>query len=142
MEFDPTTGTLVSSGLVAGKDDPKTVASKTSGMMLTTNEHMKLPINNEESIMISGTEDINGVGSNGQQSAQVWVGTKKNLMIPMKFANHVDRKVPTCHQMENTIELLSFRLMDILRLGEGEILWRRWRRCKGFVFYYNCNRHF
>jgi hypothetical protein len=99
MEFDPTTGTLVSSGLVAGKDDPKTVASKTSGMMLTTNEHMKLPINNEESIMISGTEDINGVGSNGQQSAQVWVGTKKNLMIPMKFANHVDHKVPTSAEL-------------------------------------------
>ena len=100
MEFNPTTGTLVPSGLVAGKDDPKTAASETSGMMLTTNEHMKLPINNEESIMIAGTEDINGVGSNGQQSAQVSaLGTKKNLMIPMKFANHVNRMVPTTEEL-------------------------------------------
>ena len=89
MEFDSTTDTMVSSGLVAGKDDPKTAASETSGMMLTTNEHMQLPAYTEQ----SATEDINVV-PNGQ-SAQVWVGTKKNLMIPMKFANHDNRNVPT-----------------------------------------------
>ncbi|KAL7426951.1 hypothetical protein ACHAXH_001136 [Discostella pseudostelligera] len=102
MEFDPTTGTMVSSGLVAGKDDPTTATSETSGMMLTTNEHMKLPVNNDEqtqeSIMISGTEDINGVVPYGQ-SAQVWRGVKKNLMIPMKFANHVTRNVPTSAEL-------------------------------------------
>jgi hypothetical protein len=101
MEFDSTTGTMVSSGLVAGEDDPKTATSETSGMMLTTNEHVQLPAYDEqmqESIMISETEDMNEVVPIGQ-SAQEWVGTKKNLMIPMKFANHVDRKVPTIEEL-------------------------------------------
>ncbi|KAL7440719.1 hypothetical protein ACHAXH_006460 [Discostella pseudostelligera] len=101
MEFDSTTGTMVSSGLVAGEDDPKTATSETSGMMLTTNEHVQLPAYDEqmqESIMISETDDMNEVVPIGQ-SAQEWVGTKKNLMIPMKFANHVDRKVPTIEEL-------------------------------------------
>jgi len=42
MEFDEKNGKMVSSGLVAGKDDPSTTKSKTSGKKIGKYEHNKV----------------------------------------------------------------------------------------------------
>ena len=39
MEFDPTSGSMVSSGLLAGTDNPETDKSKTTGKTLDKHEH-------------------------------------------------------------------------------------------------------
>ena len=104
MQFDPALGVMASSGLVAGKDDPKSTKSKKNGMMLTKSEHEKIWAKNKKfkdagtrRKMIAHIEDINKIPNHQSRVARraPVLGVKKNLMIPFKFSDHQSRTVPT-----------------------------------------------
>jgi M6 family metalloprotease-like protein len=89
MEYDANSGKLVSSGLIAGIDDPQTAKSKTSGKLLEQKEHLKVTV----------TKDVMGNGIGGLASQPSLVGTKKMLMVPFIFSDHKSRLVPLPAQL-------------------------------------------
>ena len=103
MEFDEKNGKMVSSGLVAGKDDPSTTKSKTSGKKIGKYEHNKVKkdkgsIKNIQRALIAKIEEANGIPVEHSHIAPRRVpvlGNKKNLMIPFKFSDHTGRVVPS-----------------------------------------------
>ncbi|KAL3815308.1 hypothetical protein ACHAXA_006810 [Cyclostephanos tholiformis] len=105
MQFDPALGIMVSSGLVAGKDNPKKTKSKTNGKMLSLSEHETLWAKNKKlnkagthRSMIGHIEDINEIPNHQSHVARRRVavlGVKKNLMVAFKFSDHQVRTVPT-----------------------------------------------
>jgi len=106
MEVDERSRTIVSSGLVAGRDNPREVKSKTSGKMLSMNEHASLPgmgrvhanYETEQRRLIASIEEANGIPNDHSHVARrraAATGNKKNLMIPFKFSNHGSRVVPS-----------------------------------------------
>jgi M6 family metalloprotease-like protein len=76
LEFDEISGKLVSSGLIAGIDDPETAMSMASGRKLKKKEHLKT---------INKKPDP--------------VGNKKMLMVPFKFLDHLDRDLPSTEDL-------------------------------------------
>ena len=101
MEHDAQLNALVSSGLQAGKDDPKTTKSKRTGKMIGRDEHAKVMskvnTNNERSL-IAKIEEANGIPKEHSHVARrrtAVIGNKKNLIIAFKFSDHVDRPVPS-----------------------------------------------
>ena len=106
MEFEPRTNQLISSGLTAGRDDPRSDKSKATGMMLNQNEHKimlskgKNPDNIEtnQRHLIARIEEDNGIPNEHSHVARrrtPVLGNKKNLMVPFKFADHASRVVPS-----------------------------------------------
>jgi len=107
LEVEERSRTMVSSGLVAGRDDPEQVKSKTSGKMLNKNEHASMPnmgkihVNNEadeQRRLIASIEEANGipnVHSHVARRRAAVTGNKKNLMVAFKFSNHASRVVPS-----------------------------------------------
>ena len=67
MEFDPTAGSMVSSGLQAGTDNPEMDKSKTTGKTLDKHEHENKPKRKAKNIaahlrrLIANIEEANGV---------------------------------------------------------------------------------
>eukprot|EP00590_Aulacoseira_subarctica_P006728 CAMPEP_0172413874 /NCGR_PEP_ID=MMETSP1064-20121228/436_1 /TAXON_ID=202472 /ORGANISM="Aulacoseira subarctica , Strain CCAP 1002/5" /LENGTH=926 /DNA_ID=CAMNT_0013150261 /DNA_START=29 /DNA_END=2806 /DNA_ORIENTATION=- len=101
MEHDAQLNALVSSGLQAGKENPKTSKSKRTGKKIGRNEHAKakskVNTKNERSL-IAQIEEANGIPNEHSHVARrrtAVVGNKKNLMIAFKFSDHTTRTVPS-----------------------------------------------
>jgi len=86
MEYDSYSESLISSGLIAGVDDPETSISKTSGTPLAKNEHLKLPIK-----VVTLDADVDTMAIDIPKP----LGKKKLLVVPFKFNDHSDRPLPT-----------------------------------------------
>jgi len=98
---------LVSSGLIAGRDDPKVSVSRSSGKMLGRKQPTELlsKVGNRSSqknyqrhliAQIEKTNRIPEEQSHVAVSRRASVtGNKLNLMVPFKFADHINRPLPT-----------------------------------------------
>jgi len=108
LELNKWSRTMVSSGLVAGRDDPRKSKSKISGKMLNMNEHASMPIigkihleheANKQRRWIASIEKAYGI-PNVHSHVMVprraaVTGNKKNLMVAFKFSDHASRVTPS-----------------------------------------------
>ena len=104
LEYDPESNTLTSSGLIAGKDNPKTAKSKRTGKRIGRNEHTKAKISKDNKkkrqlrATIAKIEQAHSIPNRHSHIARrraAVVGNKKNLMVAFKFSDHTTRTVPS-----------------------------------------------
>jgi M6 family metalloprotease-like protein len=104
MELDESTGKLMSSGLVAGRDHPSFVSSVTSGKKLgrfsieRSKDIMVKSSEMNQRRLIANIEKEHGIPSEHSHVSHrrtAVIGNKVNLMIPFKFLDHTSRIVPS-----------------------------------------------
>lgn len=106
LEVDETTGKLVSSGLIAGRDDPSTALSKKTGLKLGRNPKPHQNPGNaahgneadQQRRLIADIEKENGIPSEHSHVARrrtPVLGNKVNLLIPFMFSDHTNRVLPS-----------------------------------------------
>ena len=109
LERDERSGTMISSGLIAGHDDPCITKSKKTGLYLKPN---KYPVINQGAAknssmhqrrLIAQIEEANGIPEEhsyvARRRAPV-LGNKVNLMVPFVFSDHTNRVIPSTEDLK------------------------------------------
>lgn len=108
LERDKRSGTMISSGLVAGHDDPRISKSKRTGVYLKPNQHSDLnqgpPKNGwmHQRRLIAQIEEVNKIPDEHSYVARRRVpvfGNKVNLMVPFVFSDHTSRVIPSTEDL-------------------------------------------